>query len=143
MHFLHLGFAIILGVISMVHRTEASQLDELRWKNRVLVIVGPGSDAAVRRQREIYESSADGMVERQIVLAEVIDDSERSRQIRSALSADDKRFHVFLVGKDGRTAVSSEKPIPAEELFRRVDAMPMRRDEMRRSLSGRGADNGI
>jgi len=72
------------------------------------------------------------MSERSIVLTEATDDSERSRQIRSRLSADGRRFEVFPVGKDGHTAVSSDKPLSAEDLFARVDAMPMRQDEMRR-----------
>jgi hypothetical protein len=42
-------------------------------------------------------------------------------------------FQAFLVGKDGHTAISSEKPLSAEQLFARVDAMPMRQDEMRRA----------
>jgi hypothetical protein len=70
---------------------------------------------------------------RSIVLTEALDDSERSRQIRSRLSADGRRFQVFLVGKDGHTAISSDKPLSADYLFARVDAMPMRRDEMRRA----------
>jgi hypothetical protein len=40
---------------------------------------------------------------------------------------------VFLVGKDGQTAISSDKPLSADYMFARVDAMPMRRDEMRRA----------
>jgi Domain of unknown function (DUF4174) len=43
-----------------------------------------------------------------------------------------RRFEVFLVGKDGHTAVYSDKPLSADDLFARVDAMPMRQDEMRR-----------
>jgi hypothetical protein len=98
----------------------------------MLVVTGPADDAAVKQQRQIYRSAATGMSERQIILSEALGDSERSRQIRSQLSADGKRFRVFLIGKDGHTAITSEKPLSAEFLFARVDAMPMRRDEMRR-----------
>ena len=49
------------------------------------------------------------------------------------------RFHVvlggyrtFLIGKDGHAALTSSSPIPAEEIARTIDAMPMRRDEMNR-----------
>jgi hypothetical protein len=37
-----------------------------------------------------------------------------------------------LVGKDDHTAVSSDKPLSADDLFARLDAMPVRQDEMRR-----------
>lgn len=128
----YLAMPILLGVITMTDGSNASPLDEFYWKNRVLVVVAPAGNAAAETQRRIYESSAKGTSERSIVLTEAADDSERSRQIRSRLSADGRRFEVFLVGTDGHTAVSSDKPLSADDLFARVDAMPMRQDEMRR-----------
>jgi hypothetical protein len=128
---MHLAMAVLLGAV-MVTVSEASPLDEFHWKSRVLVVVASAGDSAAEAQRRIFASSAKGMSERQIVLAEALDDSERSRQIRSRVSADGRQFQVFLVGKDGHTAASSDKPLSAEDLFERVDAMPMRQDEMRR-----------
>lgn len=115
-----------------IHGTNAAPLDEHRWKKRLLVVSAPARNGAVEEQRRIYRSAAVGMSERQILLVEALDDSERSRQLRDKVSADGKRFQVFLVGKDGHTALSSDKPISAEYLFGKVDAMPMRRDEIRR-----------
>lgn len=111
---------------------KASTLDDYRWRNRLVVVVAPGGDADAMAQRRIFESASDGMAERAMLLVEALDDSERSRQIRQRLSADGRRFRVFLVGKDGHVAFSSERPVPAEVLFGKVDVMPMRRDEMRR-----------
>jgi Domain of unknown function (DUF4174) len=133
MHLRRFGIVVLLGVITMTFGSKASPLDQSRWKDRVLVVTGPTDDAAVKQQRQIYQAAAAGMSERQIVLTEAIDDSERSRQIRSRLSTDGKRFRVFLIGKDGHTAITSEKPLAAGFLFARVDAMPMRQDEMRRA----------
>jgi hypothetical protein len=130
MNLRHFGIAVILGAGAMIHASRASQLDDWKWKNRVLVVVGPAEDAAVRQQRQIYQSAANGMSERQIVLTEALDDTARSREIRSA---DGKRFHAFLIGKDGHVALSSDKPLSADFLFQRIDAMPMRQDEMRRA----------
>lgn len=122
-----------LGAIFAMHGTDAAPLDEHLWKNRLLVIVAPTESGAVEEQRRIYRSAERGMSERQIVLIEALGDSQRSRELRTKTSADGKRFQVFLVGKDGSAALSSEKPFSAEYLFGKVDAMPMRRDEMRRS----------
>jgi hypothetical protein len=133
MHLHHFGIAVILGAGAMTHASRASQLDDWKWKNRVLVVVGPAEDSAVRQQRQIYQSSANGMSERQIVLTEALDDTALSREIRSRVSADGKRFHAFLIGKDGHVALSSDKPLSADFLFQRIDAMPMRQDEMRRA----------
>jgi hypothetical protein len=123
----------LLGLATTTIESNATPLDEFYWKNRVLVVVAPVDDGDPKTQRQIYESAAAGMSERQIVLSEALGDSERSQQIRSQLSADGRRFQVFLVGKDGNTAVSSDRPLSAGDLFARVDAMPMRQDEMRRA----------
>jgi hypothetical protein len=128
-----LAMTVLTGVVMMTGESKAAPLDELRWKSRVLVVVGSPTDPAVEQQRRIYRAAGEGMSERSIVLSEALDSSERSRQIRSRLDADGKRFQVFLVGKDGDTAISSDKPLSADYLFGKVDAMPMRRDEMRRA----------
>lgn len=127
-----LAAATLLMAGAVINAGKASPLDEFHWKNRVLVVSAPVGDPAAGEQRRIYQAAAKGMSERQIVLAEALDDGERSRQIRSKVSTDGRRFQVFLVGKDGNTALSSDKPLSADYLFARVDAMPMRQDEMRR-----------
>src|ERR1700761_2242583 len=132
MHFAHLATATLVAARGGARGALASPLGEYHWKDRVLVISAPPGDGAAEEQRRIYQAAAEGMSERQIVLAEALDDSQRSRQIRSEVSANGRRFQVFLVGKDGHTALSSAKPLSAETLFARVDAMPMRQDEMRR-----------
>ena len=133
-----LAMAVVFGAIAMTDGSSASSLDDLQWKNRVLVVVAAVGDPAAETQRRIFEASAQGMLERSIVLTEAIDDTARSRQIRLRLSAGARHFRVFLVGKDGHTALSSNKPLSAEYLFAQVDAMPMRRDEMRRGNGKQG-----
>jgi hypothetical protein len=39
-------------------------------------------------------------------------------------------FLAVLVGRDGTEKHRSTEPIPPGELFRMIDAMPMRREEM-------------
>lgn len=128
-----LAITILTRIAVTTNDVEAAPLDEFRWKNRVLVVVAPLGDPAAEQRRRIYNSAVKGMSKRAIVLSEAVDGSERSRQIRSLLGASGKRFQVFLVGKDGNTAISDDRPVSAGYLFGKVDAMPMRRDEMRRT----------
>jgi hypothetical protein len=93
-----------LGVITMTDGSNASPLDEFHWKNRVLVVVAPAGKAAAETQRRIYESSAKGMSERSIVLTEAADDRSGPGSPRTAGA-----LRSLLVGKDGHTAVSSDK----------------------------------
>ena len=127
---LALGF--LMGV-ALTAETRTASLASYQWKNRVLVVLAPTEqDAGLIAQRRIFEQNASGMAERQIVLIEAAADDERSRALRRQFSGGDKTFKVVLVGKDGNAAVASDKPLAAAELFGRVDAMPMRRDEMKR-----------
>ncbi|CCD97710.1 DUF4174 domain-containing protein [Bradyrhizobium sp. STM 3809] len=126
--------ALLAGFIAMPYQSHASPLEPYKWKNRILVVTGP-DDTAARQQRRIYETAKAGMTERQILLLEAVDDSAASRQLRTALGTDGRRFKAHLIGKDGHTAFTSDTPISADALFDRVDAMPMRQDEMRRERS--------
>ncbi|WP_315784892.1 MULTISPECIES: DUF4174 domain-containing protein [unclassified Bradyrhizobium] len=123
--------AILAGFIAMPNPSDASPLDRYKWKNRLLVVTGP-DDAAAQQQRRIYDAAQAGMSERAIVLLDAVDDSAASRELRAALGSDVSRFKVTLIGKDGHTAFTSDTPVSADALFKRVDAMPMRQDEMRR-----------
>jgi hypothetical protein len=55
--------------------------------------------------------------------------------VRRAVGLAPDRFGVVLVGKDGGVKLRRESPITVTELFQVIDAMPMRRQEMRRRTS--------
>lgn len=127
-----LALGTLIGTAMSAQASDAS-LSRFLWKNRLLVVVAPGrQDDDLVMQRRIFEQNAKGMAERQIVLIEAAGDDERSRGIRNQFSTGDRTFKVLLVGKDGNAAASSTRPFTADELFGKVDAMPMRRDEMRK-----------
>jgi hypothetical protein len=44
-----------------------------------------------------------------------------------------KNFEVFLIGLDGGIKIKQTKPITLEELYQKIDAMPMRRSELRKN----------
>jgi hypothetical protein len=114
----------------------ADPLAALRGKSRVLVVIAPSTqDQGLQRQRQSIEAASNGMFERNVVLVEAIGDGTQARQLRQRVAAGDKDFQVILVGKDGNTAFASNAPLAAQDIFGRIDAMPMRRDEMRRQSS--------
>ncbi|WP_441300126.1 DUF2934 domain-containing protein [Bradyrhizobium sp.] len=121
---------LALGAIAISHGSQAVSLGEFNPHNRVLVISAPAGDAAAEEQRRIYRSAAHGMAERDIVLAEAEDDSERSRQIRSRVSADGKHFQVFLVGKGRAHSALVRKAVDGRLSLRegRCHAYAPRRD---------------
>jgi hypothetical protein len=121
-----------LQVLTMSAHAENNPLASLRWKERVLVVVGPTDQADARTQNRIFKDAAAGMSERDVTLVDASGADPGSVAIRKSLSVSNKQFAVFLVGKDGNVALSSDKPLTADYLFQRIDAMPMRQDEIHR-----------
>ena len=123
---------ILLMGTAMSATAESASLSRYQWKNRVLVIAAPSlQDRDLLAQRRLFAAASKGMAERDLVLIEAAGDDAGARALRRQLSIGEKTFQVLLVGKDGNPAASSERPWSSNELFAKIDAMPMRRDEMR------------
>lgn len=135
------AIAVTIGAcaLAIAMPAKADPLAGLRWKSRVLVLVAPSSqDDELRAQRRNLEAASGGMFERNIVLMEAVGDGQQARQLRKRLATDGNEFRVFLVGKDGNTAFSSNDPLIARDIFGRIDAMPMRRDELQKQSRAGG-----
>ncbi len=109
------------------------ELAALQWKKRVLIAIAPSQqDPHLAAQRRIVEENGAGMSERQLAFYEFAGTDARARAIRQQFGVSDTQFKAVLLGKDGNAALTSPTPLSAEKLFGTIDAMPMRRDEMRR-----------
>jgi len=118
--------------------------DSLRWKNRVLVLFSPSeSHTSFRLQKQGLASSAEGVLERDLMVLEIIEQgqsragnqllSEKSVEaIRKRLGVQAGTFQVFLIGKDGGVKLRSSEPVSMKDLFGLIDSMPMRQQEMER-----------
>jgi hypothetical protein len=112
-------------------------LKPLQWKVRLLVVSAPkGDDPGLRAQDAILKSEADGQAERDLKVIRLVGADGPAgidaQALRERLSLPPDRFEVVLVGKDGATVLRRRQPVSLGELFDRIDAMPMRRDEIRR-----------
>ena len=112
-------------------------LAAMRGQERPLLLFAPPGDDRAARQQAIATSHTKAFAERDIRLITIAGDtvagagddaSTLRRRYRVARDA----FAMILIGKDGGEKLRSADPIPAERLFATIDAMPMRRDEMRR-----------
>lgn len=103
-----------------------------RWRSRVLVVSAPGAeDARLKAQRAALGPVRDGLAERQLVVMEAVGTGPEALALRKRLGLPPGAFRAVLIGKDGGAKLVSEEPIPPQTLFATIDAMPMRRDEMR------------
>ena len=100
-------FALMLATVTLSAAPEV----------RVLLISAPSAkDDTYRTQAALLLPAWAGLIERDFV-------------VQTRLDA--KTFSIVLIGKDGGEKLRRHTPLAPEEFFALVDAMPMRRAEMR------------
>ena len=57
-------------------------------------------------------------------------DEATARELRTRFDVQENDFCVILVGKDGTEKMRSASPVEMEDIFKRIDSMPMRKREM-------------
>jgi uncharacterized protein DUF4174 len=82
---------------------------------RALIVSGPAADPRVAEQIDAVRADASGVADRELDVHE-----------REAPG-----FTVELLGKDGGVKARWSDVVGREELWARIDAMPMRRRELR------------
>lgn len=133
----------MLGMALVAWGPQSAQaLDRYTWNARPLVVFAAGNDSAeLARQKAIVAGARGGFTERDMVVVYVVGDSVSAdlgpgpgigaAALRKRLGVAPGVFRAVLIGKDGGAKLSSSKPIAAGRLFQTIDAMPMRREEMR------------
>jgi hypothetical protein len=141
-----LALAALLTGISL-SPLAAGPISTYQWKNRILVLDFPASEtrALAEFEKQIRQNSA-GLKDRDLVLfhvgelgrrgkayAETLDDEARPALRRQlGLGESSRTTAVILIGKDGGTKSVQRTKLSLVTFFTLIDAMPMRRDEMRR-----------
>ena len=129
----------------LTQNTSGQDLSVHKWKERILVVKSNEADNEVlQKQLEQFKGAEAGLKERKLVLY-VIRDSEydfvdytadlnrEDGQLKEGaiqrLFKSSKDFEVLLIGLDGGVKLRQTEILTREELFRTIDAMPMRRSE--------------
>ncbi len=132
------------ALIARQPATGAFDLTRYRDRRRVLVLAAPAaSDSLLLVEEAGLRARAAGVTDRDLVVVRVLDTGQSSVEgrpldpadvatLRRRLGLGAGRFTAVLVGKDGHVALRAHAPVVAGRLFPLIDAMPMRRSEMRR-----------
>ena len=122
-------------------------MEDLTWKNRVVIV--QTSDNYSQKwldQLEEFSHSQNELVERKLALFKIHQeeytciDFARSDSTYSgdtdelfykSVLAQSKDFEVILIGLDGGVKLRQEDVLSQKKLFQIIDAMPMRRSEMK------------
>ena len=135
---------VILIALATVAANPAAAYDlsPHQWQHRLLFLVAPESDDPdLAAQRDETALRRDAVLDRDLRVFQLLPESGFVED--SALPADavvklreqldvapDDRF-VILIGKDGGEKRRAELRTDLRDIFRQIDAMPMRQDEMR------------
>ena len=133
---------VTLSVISP-KELPAMDLDQFKWKNRLLFLFSPDRTHPLFKQlhRAISESKS-GVEDRDLVIFEIhesdtsrIDqkhiDSQTALSLREQYRVPSSNFTVILVGKDGGVKLRRQDDTQLVDIFGLIDSMPMRQQEMR------------
>ena len=96
---------------------------------RTIFIFGSKEHLLVQQQWQLLQKHSSGLAERDVELkfVEPCNNLYKTHNVPPG-----NAFTVVLIGKDGGEKFRAGKPTQAEEFFALIDAMPMRRAEMRR-----------
>ena len=142
------AFSIVIVIFTALlifdlEDTMSMDLTQFQWKNRLLLIFAPdvNDEFFQKLQGEIIAQKA-GVEDRDLVVFEIFErgqsrmntahlDQEAVDSIRKRLAVPQSTFRVILIGKDGGMKLERDDQVGLEEIFERIDSMPMRKNEMR------------
>jgi Domain of unknown function (DUF4174) len=125
LNFIKISFVILATCITCALPAQNSAY------RRVLLFTNSNNDTAFTRQQEILKFAAAGCQERDIRV-ETYFFTQTDNSVLKKYGISSPLFTFLLIGKDGGTRLRSSKPISSEQLFNLIDAMPMRKDEIKR-----------
>ncbi|MBY5993107.1 DUF4174 domain-containing protein [Ferrimonas balearica] len=137
-----IGAVILATTMTLTpHLSQADPLSALRWHHRALLVFAPThSDPEFVTQGDWLSQMERGLRERDLLVFRVVGESvEMEGRLLSEPKAHLWRedfiiprdeFTVVLIGKDGQVKLHQDSPTSEEQLFRLIDAMPLRQQEM-------------
>lgn len=121
-----------------------TSLSDLQWKNRfLLVFVESNENPKMLLQQSFLEKATKDYLERDLLVFFVeeknivnfqkIQFNENPQLLRKKFQVQSNEFCIVLIGKDGGEKFRTSDILTNEKLFAIIDAMPMRRNEMRKN----------
>ncbi len=134
---------LILVTMAIPKSSEAQELKDYQWKNRILLLVDESPDTdALQSQLDELTSDKKALEDRDLIIFRLTPEAvfawDGSRSSLSAemifrnLNLDSGFTGTILIGKDGGSKLEKPFEVSAQTIFALIDGMPMRRAEMRK-----------
>ena len=143
-----LRYGWILLLLLGYSMSNAQQLDQHQWKDRVIIIFAPDSnDLLLQDQLKLFSGKDSEIVDRDLVIYQITPDNGSSshksvldkvaiQELYNQFKIKNDEFALLLIGKDGGKKFHSNELTAPKVLFNLIDSMPMRQSEMRRKKKG-------
>lgn len=118
-------------------------ISDYRWQNRILLIFTPSAEnEQYQKQLTELKNKQEGLKDRDMKIfhllstgSSFVDDktikTNDVRRLYKKYEVNDNVYAVILIGKDGTEKLRKQEVLSTEKLFRVIDAMPMRQQEMK------------
>jgi len=134
-------FLLLVFLFSSFY-AQSQALSSRQWKNRVLLIMSENpNDPLVKQQVSLFSKDAEEMKERKLLLMQVFPEfylmggdsaiRRTSGEVYFDYKSAKKSFEMVLIGLDGEEKMRRAELIRPQDLYAIIDAMPMRRYEMK------------
>lgn len=97
-------------------------------KRLLLIYADQANNTSLIQQQQLLKSNATGLNERDITVKVYLRSTSPKEFTKKYISSD---FTVILIGKDNGEKLRTHQIVTTKQLFSLVDAMPMRRQEMK------------
>lgn len=123
-------------IVMQAQNNKDMNLETYKWEKRLLLLFAPSiNNTELGRQQELVRRSRPGIAERQLEVLELVPGGNAATMREDLLrkfGVEAERYTLLLIGKDGQEKFRTQKAVPLEEVFKIIDQMPMRREEMRK-----------
>lgn len=120
----------------------SQSLEKHLWKDRVLLIIADSYDyLLVQQQLQELSSNRRSLEERKLVIYQVTptsyrfgitdDETNKNQILYKNYNPSKDPFIILLLGLDGGVKMSSNKLLSSKQIFKHIDQMPMRIQELR------------
>ncbi|WP_406028584.1 DUF4174 domain-containing protein [Winogradskyella sp.] len=126
--------------IMMTPLVNAQNFEKHQWKNRIVLIISSDSKSNIyASQCEEFTKGLDEFSKRKVIIYKILPNKYKrdeeswtqNTSLYKAYNANSSDFKIVLIGLDGRIKLSQNKLLSRDHLFNTIDAMPMRKNELK------------
>ena len=134
--------AITILSIMALGNTNAQDNDSYLWENRlVLMLTNSIENSDFKEQLDEFRNKEEELEDRKIVVYQVTPkkyatgisdtpDWNKGDNFYEKFKNSNTPFEILLIGLDGGTKMRKKKFIPIDEIFEKIDSMPLRKVEL-------------